>query len=142
MRPVTDRPRAGKLLPALMALTLGLWGCGKSERLTEFQRAKSGSMDVILLSARDGLHHGKDTFAIDFRTAADGKPVDVGDVRLSAVMPMPGAPMLGDVDVKRTEAAGRYEASSDFSMAGTWRLTVEWNGPAGQGSVTFAGTVQ
>jgi hypothetical protein len=50
--------------------------------------------------------------------------------------------MFGSLDVKRTAVAGRYAAIGEFAMAGTWRLSIEWDGPAGRGSVTFAGTVQ
>jgi hypothetical protein len=38
--------------------------------------------------------------------------------------------------------AGRFIVSADFAMAGTWRLTLDWNGPAGPGSVVFTGEVQ
>jgi hypothetical protein len=29
-----------------------------------------------------------------------------------------------------------------MSMAGTWRMPIEWDGPMGKGSVTFATSVQ
>lgn len=109
--------------------------------MTELQRVKSGTVDVVLLSPRDGLRHGKDTFIIEFRSAS-GNPVDVGTVRGSASMSMAGTPMLGSIDVARTEVVGRYAATGEFSMAGTWRMTVQWDGPAGHGSVTFPGSVQ
>jgi hypothetical protein len=115
--------------------------CGGGDSLTELQRVKAGGLDVVLLSPHGALRKGKDTFVIEFRKA-DGTLADVGDVHASAQMPMPGmGPMMGTVAVTRTDA-GRYEAASDFSMAGTWRTTLEWSGPAGQGSVTFAGSVQ
>lgn len=119
--------------------------CGRGNdaaKLNELQRLKSGTLDVVLLSPREGLRHGKDTFFIEFRSTSDGKSVDVGDVRGSASMPMSGMPMFGSIDVKRTDMAGRYVADGQFDMAGTWRMTIQWQGPAGQGSVAFAGTVQ
>jgi hypothetical protein len=126
-------------------LVIAIVACGRGHdtgRLTRFERARSGILDVELLSSRDGLHHGKDAFVIEFRSAAGGALVDVGTVRGDATMPMPGMPMLGSLDVSRTNVAGRYRASSDLSMAGTWRMTLEWNGPTGRGSVTFSGRVQ
>jgi hypothetical protein len=39
------------------------------------------------------------------------------------------------------DAKGRYEVASNLNMAGSWRFTVEWNGPAGKGSTSLAGTV-
>ena len=65
-----------------------------------------------------------------------GAPAQMG------YMPMAGSPMFASIDVKRTDVAGRYEADGDFSMAGTWRITLQWEGPAGQGSVSFPGSVQ
>ena len=103
-------------------------GCGGgAAALTELQRVRSGGLDVVVLSPRGGLRHGKDDFVIEFRSA-EGSLVDVGDVRASASMPMPGMPMFGSLAVQRTDVPGRYRAEGDFSMAGTWRLTIEWEG--------------
>jgi len=99
-------------------------------------------LDVVLLSPTGALHHGKDMFVIEFRAASDGALVDVGKVKGSATMAMAGSPMLGSIDIEKSNVTGRYEARSDLSMAGTWRTTIEWTGPAGQGSVTFPGSVQ
>jgi hypothetical protein len=116
-------------------------GPGNTVNLTELQRVKSGTLDIVLLSPRDALRHGKDEFTIEFR-ASDGHLVDVGEARGGVTMPMAGTPMFGSLDVKRTNVAGRYAATGEFSMAGTWRLSIEWDGPAGRGSVTFPGAVQ
>ncbi len=98
-------------------------------------------VDVVLLSPHDTLRHGKDTFFIELRSASSGALVDGGNVRASASMSMSGVPMFGSVDIKRTDVVGRYEASADFDMAGTWRIAIEWDGPAGQSSVSFSGSV-
>jgi hypothetical protein len=113
-----------------------------SAKLTELQRVKSGMLDLVLLSPHEGLRHGKDAFVIEFRSTSGGTLIDVGNVQASANMPMAGTPMFGTVDVQRTDVPGRYAANGEFSMAGTWRMTIQWDGPAGQGSVTFSGTVQ
>ena len=39
-------------------------------------------------------------------------------------------------------AAGRYGATAEFGMAGAWQMGIEWDGPAGRGSVNFRGGVQ
>jgi YtkA-like len=116
-------------------------GCGRTN-MTEVQKVRSGMLDLVLLSPRDGLRHGNDTFVIEFRSTSSGALVDVGNVHASANMSMAGTPMFGTVDVQRTDVPGRYAANGDFSMAGTWRMTIQWDGPAGQGSVTFPGSVQ
>ena len=129
---------AGALVAAMVAAA----GCGGgSAGLTELQRVRSGGLDVVVLSPRGGLRHGKDDFVIEFRSE-DGSLVDVGAVRANASMPMPGMPMFGSVTVQRADVPGRYRAEGDFGMAGTWRLNIEWDGPKGKGSVMFSGSVQ
>lgn len=131
------------LCAALLAVAMASAACGESagpgEPLTELAKTRSGALDVVLLSADLALSTGKDTVTIEFRSASDGRLVDVGAVKASAMMVMTGmAPMFGPVDVERSTAPGRYVATSDLSMAGEWRLSLEWNGPAGQGAVTFS----
>jgi hypothetical protein len=131
---------SGRRLWILIVLTMAATCCSPAN-LTELQKVKSGMLDVVLLSPRDALRHGSDTFVIEFRSAP-GDLVDVGTVRASASMSMSGTPMMGTIDVARTDVPGRYAATSEFSMAGTWRMTIQWDGPAGTGSVTFPGSVQ
>ena len=134
--------RAWALIVVVAAAAVA-YGCASSAaKLTELQRVKSGMLEVVLLSPRDALRHGKDTFTMEFRSASDGTLIDVGNVRGSATMPMAGMPMMGTMDVARTDVAGRYAANCELGMAGTWRMTMQWDGPAGQGSVAFPGTVQ
>ena len=127
----------------LLIIGLGAFsvGCRSSAKLTEVQRVKSGTMDVVVLSP-DGVLHQKDPFTIEFRSAPGGDLVNVGTVRASANMPMPGMPMFGTIDVKPGDAPGRYVAKGNLDMAGGWRIALEWDGPGGRGSVNFAGTVQ
>jgi hypothetical protein len=118
--------------------------CGRDEQsqLKELQRARAGSIDVVLLSAGEALHQGKNSSVLEFR-AADGTLMDVGSIRVNATMPMAGmGPMLAGTDVRPTDVKGRYAIDSDFSMIGTWRFTVEWDGPAGRGTVSLPGTVR
>lgn len=123
-------------------LTLSLVACGgTSTKLTELQRVKSGMLEIVVLSPHDALKHGKDTLVIEFRST-DGKLVDVGDVKGGASMSMSGTPMLGSVDVKRGDQTGQYTADTQLDMAGTWRMTLEWKGPAGSGSASFSGSAQ
>ena len=131
------------LVLVLAMMATGCGGAGDEANMTETQRMKSGTMDVVVLAPREGLKHGKGTFLIEFRSTSNGSLVDVGnDVRASANMPMPGMPMFASIDVQRTDVAGRYRASGEFGMAGAWRMTIEWNGPDGRSSVSFTGTVQ
>jgi hypothetical protein len=105
------------------------------------QRLSAGNVQIILLSATGALHQGRNTFAIEFRST-DGRPVDAGTVRASGNMPMPGMVMSSGLQIQRTSTVGRYEAVAEFGMAGAWHMTVDWDGPAGKGSVNFEGAVQ
>lgn len=126
----------------MMALMLVACGGSGSAKLTEVQRVRSGMFDVVVLSPHDAWKHGKDVLIIEFRSASNGNLVDVGDVRGSASMSMAGTPMLGSIDVKRGDQPGRYTADTQLDMAGTWRLTLEWKGPTGEGAAAFSGNVQ
>lgn len=111
--------------------------------LTELQRAKAGDLEVVLLAKGDALKTGRDEAVVEFRSVADRRLVDVGTVTVNASMPMAGmGPMLGTATAKPADVAGRYSVETDLGMAGTWRLGVEWNGPAGRGSVNLPGTVR
>jgi hypothetical protein len=126
-------------------LSIVLWilvACGGTHDapLKELQRVKSGPLDVVLLSPTDAIKQGKGAFVVEFRDAS-GALVDVGDVTVAASMPMTGmAPMFGDCVVTPSPTKGRYEVSSDLGMAGTWRVDIKWNGPAGQGSASLRAT--
>jgi hypothetical protein len=131
----------------LVLIALSSAACGQSggapEHATEVARARSGSLDVVLLASAAALGRGKETSTIEFRSASDGTLVDVGTVKANATMSMPGmAPMSGAVSVEPTGTAGRFLATSDLSMAGQWQLTVEWDGPAGRAAATFSPMVQ
>ena len=103
---------------------------------------RSGDLTVVLLSPTGTLHQGRNTFTIEFRSSS-GSLVDVATVRASANMPMPGMVMSGGLEVSATGVPGRYQATAEFGMAGAWQMTVEWDGPAGHGSVlNFQGPVQ
>ena len=126
----------------VMAAAVSAAGCGggASAPLTQLESVKSGGLQIVLLADHEALRHGKDAFVIEFRSES-GALVDVGAVKASASMPMPGMPMFGTIDVQRTDVPGRYAAAGEFSMAGRWRIAVEWAGPAGKGSVSFSGSV-
>jgi hypothetical protein len=126
-----------------LALTAACGSRRDEPALHELQHAKSGAMDVVLLSASDALRQGKDQAYLEFRASGDQKLVDVGAVKVSATMTMAGMPpMIGNTDVQRTATPGRYAVATDLAMSGSWRLGIEWDGPAGRGSVTLPGRVQ
>ncbi len=105
------------------------------------QRLQAGDLQVLLLSLTGTLHQGRNAFSFEFR-GSDGRLVDVGAVRASANMAMPGMVMSSGLQVQRTAVAGRYDATAEFGMAGAWHMAIEWDGPRGHGSINFEGAVQ
>jgi hypothetical protein len=134
-----------RLLFAIV-ISLGALACGSGEpeHTAEVARVRSGDLDVVLLASGPALNQGKSAFTIEFHAASDAAGlVDVGAVKATATMPMAGmAPMLAPVSIESTATPGRYAASSDLAMAGAWRLTIEWDGPAGRGSASLSPQVQ
>ena len=134
--------QTSRLLIVPIALAVMISGCGRTDALTAWQRARSGSVDVVWLSARGAMRHGRDELVIEFRSIGDGKLVDVHDPRATATMPMPGMPMFGSINITATETPGRYIADAQLGMAGTWRFNLQWQGSEGTSSVGFSAAVQ
>ena len=103
---------------------------------------RTGDLDITLRSPSGVLSQGRQSFVIEFRRADSSTRVDVGTVRASANMPMPGMVMSSGLQVSPGGIPGQYRATAEFGMAGAWRFSIEWDGPAGRGSAGFEGSVQ
>ena len=137
----------GLAILAAASVVVAVWrggnassGDGDSGQVVQLVRA--GELDVALLSSDGRLRQGRNTFFIEFRRAGTSTRADVGTVRASANMPMPGMVMSGGLQVRSTGMPGRYAATAEFGMAGAWQMSIEWDGPAGKGTVSFEGGVQ
>ena len=151
---VTDRPALGwrPIVAILVVLFLAAasFVTWRQARATQtaggtstgqvVQTVRSGDLQITILSPTGTLHQARNAFTIEFRSA-NGQLLDVGTVRASGNMAMPGMVMSGGLQVHRT-SAGHYEATAEFGMAGAWHMAIEWDGPAGHGSVNFEGAVQ
>ena len=140
---------AAGVLALVAAISLVVWRTrpGGSEPTaqsagTVVQTIRAGDLDIALLSPTGTLRQGRNSFTFEFRRTGTTTLVDVGSVRASANMAMPGMVMSGGLQVTPTGVPGRYAATAEFGMAGAWQMAIEWNGPAGQGSVNFQGGVQ
>jgi Cu(I)/Ag(I) efflux system membrane protein CusA/SilA len=140
-------------LMVVAVLAVGTWAVwrsvGHSPSVAEqpqagdvVHRMRSGDLDILLLSPAGVLHQGRNAFSIEFRSADGGGLVDVGAVRASANMPMPGMVMPSGMQLHPGGVPGRYDGTAEFGMAGAWQMSVEWDGPKGRGSASFEGTVQ
>jgi Cu(I)/Ag(I) efflux system membrane protein CusA/SilA len=103
---------------------------------------RRGDLVVTLSNPEGQLRTGTNRFRVEFRSAATNAPVAVGTVEVGASMTMPGMVMNSPMTIAPTGQPGVYEATGDFGMSGSWRMTIQWNGPAGRGSAAFEGNVQ
>ena len=99
---------------------------------------KTKDVTVTLLNEAGQWKEGKNDFVLEFESAQDKKPVDVGKVSLNTSMGMPGmAPMVTGARLT-PEGPGRYRGTIEFPDRGARQVTVTWDGPAGQGSTKFS----
>jgi hypothetical protein len=129
----------------LIVAAAGWWwrsGPPAEHERTPLYAVQSGEIEVRLLSDSPALSQGANTARLEFRSVSTRALVDVGNVRVSGAMTMPGMAMSSDSTISRGPTPGQYVLTASFPMAGVWRLTVSWSGPAGPGSVTFDGDVR
>ena len=120
----------------LIGFPLGtVWGAD----LKAIQTQKTKDMTITLLNESGQWTQGKNTFVLEFTSAATKQPVDVGKVTLSTSMAMPGmAPMVEGANLSPDKAPGHYVGTISFADSGTRQVTVTWDGPAGKGSTRFS----
>jgi copper/silver efflux system protein len=143
-RLITTAVVAGAVVIGLVAV----WTAGRLTRGETTDAGKivhterTGDLEIVVRAPAGALHTGRNVFYIEFRRASDKSLVDPGSVRATANMSMPGMVMPGGLQVFRTNVPGRFEVTGDFGMAGAWPMVIDWNGPVGNGSVSFQGAVQ
>ncbi len=71
------------------------------------QTITSADLAIVLRSPTGTLRSGRNAFTIEFRSAI-GALVDVGTVRATANMSMPGMVMSGNMEVTPAKEPGRY----------------------------------
>jgi hypothetical protein len=133
--------KTGIVLSAAIAIALGLAGCASKDagaNLKQIEVHKVGDdLTVALMNDTGELKQGDNKFVVQFQNA-QGKPVDIGEVRFGSSMSMPSmAPMSGQSEITPAGQTGTYRVKSNFAMSGAWHFTLEWNGPRGQGKAAF-----
>ena len=79
---------------------------------------------------------------IEFRDTASGELVDVGTVKFDLDMNMPGMVMHNGATIEPTGTPGQYRAKVKPDMGGDWMATRYYEGPRGDGSVSFSVNVK
>jgi hypothetical protein len=114
-----------------------LAGSAMAAELKPIKIQTAKELSVRLLSESGQWTQGKNSFVLEFASAKDSTPVDVGTVRLNTSMPMPGmAPMLAGATLE-PDGPGRYRGTISFPDRGDRQVTVAWDGPAGKSSTKF-----
>jgi hypothetical protein len=106
------------------------------------QTVKSGDIEIVLRTTGGVLRQGRNNITVEARSAGSRSLVDVGSLRVTANMPMPGMVMSSRILLQPAGVAGRSAGTAEFDMAGAWQFAIEWDGPAGRGSTVFEGKVQ
>jgi hypothetical protein len=118
-----------------------------SAELKTIKARKTKDVVITLRSESGQWTQGKNAFVLEFTSPSSQQGVDagqvalmdVGQVTLSTVMPMPGmAPMLAGATLTPDKVTGRYLGTISFPDSGARQVTVTWDGPAGKGSTRFS----
>ena len=132
----------------VIALAALLVACGSSQpassALKIIKTAPAQNGLTVSLATSDGvLKHGDSVFTLTFSDAS-GKPVDVGAVGLTFHMPQMGtmAEMNDAASFTTTATPGVYSGKAQIQVAGEWQVRITYEGPAGQGQVSFPITAQ
>lgn len=114
---------------AVVMLGLALAACGGKGsgggggELKQISQQRVGDYVVTLLGENGQLKQGPNKYVLEFRKASDNQLVDVGEVRLSSRMPMPGmSDMIGGAAATPSGTPGRYNVESNFEMRGKWNF--------------------
>jgi Cu(I)/Ag(I) efflux system membrane protein CusA/SilA len=145
-----SRRAVATALLALVIVTGAIWWSRSRAVVPHPQRfaervAKTipaGELDIVVLASSGALRLGRNAFTIEFRQRGTERLVAVHDLHATAAMPMPGMVMSAGLTLEPTDVPGRYRATAQFDMAGAWRMSLDWLGPAGRGSANFEGVVQ
>ena len=122
---------------ALVVLSVVLAGSAVAADLKPIKTQKAKDLNLRLLNESGQWKPGKNSFVLEFTSAKDSQPADVGKVTLKTSMSMPGmAPMVAGATVE-PEGPGKYRGSISFPDSGERQVTVDWDGPAGKGSTKF-----
>lgn len=111
------------ILGLALAACGGKGSGGSDSELKQIAQQRVGDYVVTLLSDTGQLKQGKNKYALEFRKTTDNQLVDVGEVKLSSRMPMPGmSDMIGGASATPSGTPGRYTVESDFEMRGKWNF--------------------
>ena len=107
-----------------------------------FVTQKVKDLTVNLIHPKGQLQNAMNEILIEFRDTTSGELVDVGTVKFDLDMNMPGMVMHSGSTIQPTGTPGLYKANVKPDMAGDWMATLRYEGPRGNGSVSFSVNVK
>ena len=95
--------------------------------LKQIQQQRSGDYVITLLNESGSLKQGANNLTLEVRRG--DQLVDPGNVQVKPMMEMKGAgPMLANSSATPSGTPGRYNVTTDLSMAGQWKVMVTFTG--------------
>jgi len=153
-KPVTPpRPRPSWTISLIVIIALGAGGFFAWQKFghrgpsaqssgTPFATQKVKDLTVNFIHPKGQLQHSMNDILIEFRDSASGELADVGSVKFDLEMNMAGMVMHSGATIEPTGTPGQYRAKVKPDMAGDWMATLRYEGPRGNGSVSFSVNVK
>lgn len=116
----------------------------QSEQPIASNKSATQDIQIQLISpdAQTGVPMGDAQLVIEVKDA-QGQPLNVKDLEMSASMPMKNmAPMSAPVEVQPDDKPGRFKADTYLSMKGDWTITAQVKDPKNKGKQEFTVKVQ
>jgi hypothetical protein len=113
----------------------GSSGAAVSGQAIATQKVKD--LTVTFVDSTGQIQNAVNDILIEFRDTASGELVDVGTVKFDLDMNMPGMVMHSSATIEPTGTPVRYRAKVKPDMAGDWKVTLHYDGPRGNGNVSF-----
>ena len=99
-------------------------------------------LTVNFYHPQGGLKFAINEVTIEFHDAKTNEPVDVGTLKFDLDMNMPGMVMHSGSTITPAGGPGRYRAKIKPDMAGDWTAQLHYDGPRGQGDLSFTVNVK
>jgi AcrB/AcrD/AcrF family protein/YtkA-like protein len=115
---------------------------GSSGGGTPFATQKVKDLTINFIHPNGQLQKAMNDIFIEFRDSTSGKLVDVGTVKFDLDMNMPGMVMHSGSTIEPTETPGQYRAKVKPDMGGDWTATLRYDGPHGDGNISFSVNVK
>ena len=115
----------------------------QSEQAIASNKAATKDIQIQLVSPDNNeVAMGDAQLVIEVKDA-QGQPLDIKDLEMSASMPMKNmAPMSAPVEVQPDGEPGRFKADTYLSMKGDWTITAQVKDPKNKGKQEFTVKVQ